>query len=45
MEVTNFKEAYETLLREYSTIRQQLDQWQAGGDTMDMGRCTLVRFR
>ena len=31
MEITNFKEAYETLLREYATIRQQLDQWQTGG--------------
>ena len=28
---TNFKEAYETLLKEYSNIRQQLDQWQEGG--------------
>lgn len=31
MEITNFKEAYETLLKEYSRVRQQLDQWQAGG--------------
>lgn len=33
METQNnyWKEQYELLLKEYSRVRQQLDQWQAGG--------------